>query len=279
MAAIQRYSAMPQKPKISEKVLKSLIPTTKDELEAAGEEIQCIICYNDFGVTNPEGVTEQPLRLPQCKHVFGDVCIRQWFEDNSTCPYCRDKLPVETVDRRALAMEHLIAFHAANGPGMLSQAQVRDTIAARAESGVRDGANPVEHSRRISRLPRTPTHIRNFDATRPTTAHVVSTSSTSQSRVRATVDGAFSSSGGGQTSLPQQPGPSSSVANGSSTPIEQNTYDYLNRSAAGQRIVQRSDATSHVRFSLPGNEVSQRDISITSFMPASPSVVPDNMSN
>lgn len=55
----------------------------------------CVICYNDYGVQNPEGINEAPLRLPKCKHVFGDHCIKKWFEENDTCPYCRDKVPSE----------------------------------------------------------------------------------------------------------------------------------------------------------------------------------------
>jgi hypothetical protein len=55
----------------------------------------CIICYNDFGVENPEGINEAPLRLPRCKHVFGDHCIKKWFEESDSCPYCRDKVPSE----------------------------------------------------------------------------------------------------------------------------------------------------------------------------------------
>jgi len=55
----------------------------------------CIICYNEFGVENPEGINEAPLRLPRCKHVFGDHCIKKWFEESDSCPYCRDKVPSE----------------------------------------------------------------------------------------------------------------------------------------------------------------------------------------
>lgn len=38
---------------------------------------------------------ESPLRLPKCQHVFGDHCIKKWFEEADTCPYCRDKVPSE----------------------------------------------------------------------------------------------------------------------------------------------------------------------------------------
>jgi len=69
----------------------------------------CIICYNDFGVPNPEGLIEQPIRLPKCKHIFGDNCIKKWFEDSDTCPYCRDKLPSERVLSKSSASRE--AYH------------------------------------------------------------------------------------------------------------------------------------------------------------------------
>ncbi|KAI0506229.1 hypothetical protein F5B22DRAFT_650936 [Xylaria bambusicola] len=65
-------------------------------------ERTCVICYNDFGVANPEGVNEAPLRLPKCKHVFGDHCIKKWFKESDSCPYCRDKVhsELQTVSAR-----------------------------------------------------------------------------------------------------------------------------------------------------------------------------------
>ncbi|KAL6873206.1 hypothetical protein J3F83DRAFT_760189 [Trichoderma novae-zelandiae] len=55
-------------------------------------ERSCAICYNDYGTENPEGLCEEPLRLPTCKHVFGDHCISRWFEESESCPYCRRDL-------------------------------------------------------------------------------------------------------------------------------------------------------------------------------------------
>lgn len=55
----------------------------------------CVICYNDYGLESPEGVSEAPLQLPKCKHVFGDHCIKKWFEESDSCPYCRDKVHSE----------------------------------------------------------------------------------------------------------------------------------------------------------------------------------------
>jgi hypothetical protein len=44
---------------------------------------------------NPDGFIERPVRLPKCKHTFGDRCLKQWLQDSDSCPYCRDKLPSE----------------------------------------------------------------------------------------------------------------------------------------------------------------------------------------
>ncbi|KAG5926727.1 hypothetical protein E4U42_003005 [Claviceps africana] len=59
----------------------------------AENEKTCVICYNDYGVASPEGVIEAAVRLPLCKHIFGDHCIKKWLEDSDSCPYCRRKLP------------------------------------------------------------------------------------------------------------------------------------------------------------------------------------------
>lgn len=76
----------------------------------------CVICYNEFGVPNPEGINEAPLRLPKCKHIFGDHCIKKWFEESDSCPYCRDKVPSEpalAANTRALN-QFLQAYRAGN---------------------------------------------------------------------------------------------------------------------------------------------------------------------
>ncbi|QUC18349.1 uncharacterized protein UV8b_02590 [Ustilaginoidea virens] len=66
-----------------------------DISDLPNDEKICVICYNAYGVASPEGVNEAPLRLPACKHVFGDHCIKKWLEDSDSCPYCRNKLQSE----------------------------------------------------------------------------------------------------------------------------------------------------------------------------------------
>ncbi|KAI0815509.1 hypothetical protein GGR55DRAFT_699354 [Xylaria sp. FL0064] len=83
----------PAKRVASKKALASLESVSITDLPES--ERTCVICYNDFGVANPEGVNEAPLRLPKCKHVFGDHCIKKWFQESDSCPYCRDKVHSE----------------------------------------------------------------------------------------------------------------------------------------------------------------------------------------
>ncbi|KAK3394028.1 hypothetical protein B0H63DRAFT_517191 [Podospora didyma] len=79
----------------SKKALGQLQSVDMSTLEES--EKTCVICYNEFGVPNPEGINEAPLRLPKCKHIFGDHCIKKWFEESDSCPYCRDKVPSEPI--------------------------------------------------------------------------------------------------------------------------------------------------------------------------------------
>lgn len=52
-------------------------------------ERMCPICYDKYGVEGPDGISEKPLRISRCKHVFGDRCVRKWLCQKYSCPYCR----------------------------------------------------------------------------------------------------------------------------------------------------------------------------------------------
>ncbi|KAI1767397.1 hypothetical protein GGR53DRAFT_126777 [Hypoxylon sp. FL1150] len=92
----------------SKKALTSLETVAISDL--AQSEKTCVICYNDYGVETPEGISETPLRLPKCKHVFGDHCIKKWFEESDSCPYCRDKVPSEPQYRQIVATTNMYRF-------------------------------------------------------------------------------------------------------------------------------------------------------------------------
>jgi hypothetical protein len=71
--------------------------------------MDCVICYNRFGTDTPEGVNESPLKIPSCGHIFGDHCIKKWFQDSDNCPYCRAKVPSQprTVASAKTVVEYM----------------------------------------------------------------------------------------------------------------------------------------------------------------------------
>ncbi|KAI8957227.1 hypothetical protein F5Y11DRAFT_98754 [Daldinia sp. FL1419] len=89
-------------------------------------ERTCVICYNDYGVETPEGINETPLRLPKCKHVFGDHCIKKWFEESDSCPYCRDKVPSEPQFRHAMHAHNVYRFLRQHSQATMHMRNVRE---------------------------------------------------------------------------------------------------------------------------------------------------------
>lgn len=59
-------------------------PVTEEELRNS-EDMVCTICYEP--IETPVGT-----RKLRCGHVFHELCLRQWLEEHSTCPYCRADL-------------------------------------------------------------------------------------------------------------------------------------------------------------------------------------------
>ena len=55
----------------------------------------CGICLEPYGEPEPtRGNIEDAVKVP-CGHVFGDICIKKWLSEHSTCPSCRHKFPSE----------------------------------------------------------------------------------------------------------------------------------------------------------------------------------------
>ncbi|GMH40103.1 hypothetical protein BSKO_08007 [Bryopsis sp. KO-2023] len=54
-------------------------------MEGGGQH-QCVICYNP---TTDEG--SHRLVSIKCGHVFGEKCIRKWFDIKPECPLCSEK--------------------------------------------------------------------------------------------------------------------------------------------------------------------------------------------
>ncbi|KAI0433481.1 hypothetical protein F5Y09DRAFT_338701 [Xylaria sp. FL1042] len=142
----------PAKRVASKKALASLETVSITDLPES--ERTCVICYNDFGVANPEGVNEAPLRLPKCKHVFGDHCIKKWFQESDSCPYCRDKvhsefqhMPMRRVHPgfRFIPSYQVNQLTAQNLPGHQAreQSRPRDRDASELESSSTQSAQPT----------------------------------------------------------------------------------------------------------------------------------------
>ncbi|KAI1816460.1 hypothetical protein GGS20DRAFT_222180 [Poronia punctata] len=120
-----RFNVSLGKKLASRRALETLLSVDIASLPAS--ERTCVICYNEFGVASPEGTNEAPLKLPKCKHVFGDHCIKKWFEESDTCPYCRDKVyqptlrgpyPWQYLQRSYLSDHHIGSFRGiARGQG------------------------------------------------------------------------------------------------------------------------------------------------------------------
>lgn len=103
--ALYRGHMNSRKKMVTKEALASLETVKLEDLQE--DERTCTICYNEIGVENPDGLTENPLRLPKCRHIFGEKCIKKWFEDSNSCPYCRATLPSEVPSRRAHVIESL----------------------------------------------------------------------------------------------------------------------------------------------------------------------------
>ena len=57
----------------------------------------CSICFGDLADKAEKDSSERAIRL-HGTHVFGELCIRKWLEENDSCPNCRMKVHAGTTD-------------------------------------------------------------------------------------------------------------------------------------------------------------------------------------
>lgn len=99
-----------------------------------------MICYNKFGIRNADGHIENAVRLVKCKHIMGESCLKKWFEDSDSCPYCRDKVPGIQKSR---------AKHYRPGEGDSPTSRALDALYRRYGNGAHI---PAEHREAIEML-------------------------------------------------------------------------------------------------------------------------------
>lgn len=54
-------------------------------------------------VTNPD--LHIPMRIAQCRHVFGRLCLVEWFKNNLSCPLCRQQMAAEETNSQGVASQ------------------------------------------------------------------------------------------------------------------------------------------------------------------------------
>lgn len=88
------------------------VPSVSEEV-LAREEVVCTICYEP--IDNPNGT-----RCLPCSHAFHESCLRQWFEEHTTCPYCRADLLHAIVDKRKTRVNREIEPETSSSPATSS---------------------------------------------------------------------------------------------------------------------------------------------------------------
>jgi len=56
--------------------------------EIALHDRDCSISREEYGSSHGDQEAETPALL-SCGHVFGNLCLKPWFEEQRSCPLCR----------------------------------------------------------------------------------------------------------------------------------------------------------------------------------------------
>jgi len=107
---------------------------TEQELEECGRT--CIICRDD--ITTGHGNLGK--KLP-CSHIFHFYCLREWLQQQQSCPTCRSEIPASWSKESKIAAEARIAANAADNLQQRGGAAAAE--AASAEGG--EISEPVEN--------------------------------------------------------------------------------------------------------------------------------------
>ncbi|KAI3764538.1 hypothetical protein L2E82_14549 [Cichorium intybus] len=70
------------------------ILTAKHNTTAATKTLYCAVCLHDV-----DG-GQRYRRLPECRHCFHVNCIDTWLQSRSTCPLCRNQIPLHLLPRQ-----------------------------------------------------------------------------------------------------------------------------------------------------------------------------------
>jgi hypothetical protein len=76
---------------VSEEILQQLPEIDVDLSKLDDDNKNCVICLQDF--QNGEKATFLP-----CFHIFHTECIKNWLQNENTCPICKFKLTLDNLN-------------------------------------------------------------------------------------------------------------------------------------------------------------------------------------
>jgi hypothetical protein len=76
---------------VSQEIINQLPEFEVDVSKLDDEKKNCVICLQDFN--NGDKATILP-----CIHIFHTECIKNWLENENTCPICKFKLTMDNLN-------------------------------------------------------------------------------------------------------------------------------------------------------------------------------------